>query len=93
MKSITLTQLSYITAVAQTQNFGLAAKACFISQPTLSMQIQKLEEELEVILFDRSKKPVEPTVMGRKIVEQAQIVRQCQRQKAPIGCPLLRRVR
>ena len=76
MKSITLTQLSYVVAVSQARNFGLAAKACFISQPTLSMQIQKLEEELEVTLFDRSKIPVEPTTIGRKIIEQAQIVLQ-----------------
>lgn len=76
MKSITLTQLSYIAAVSRTRNFGLAAKACFVSQPTLSMQIQKLEEDLGVILFDRSKKPVEPTVIGQKIVAQAQIVLQ-----------------
>jgi len=76
MKSITLTQLSYIAAVFQTRNFGSAAKACFISQPTLSMQIHKLEEDLGVILFDRSKKPVEPTAIGRKIVEQAQTVLQ-----------------
>jgi LysR family hydrogen peroxide-inducible transcriptional activator len=76
MKSITLTQLSYIAAVFQTRNFGSAAKACFISQPTLSMQIHKLEEDLGIILFDRSKKPVEPTAIGRKIVEQAQTVLQ-----------------
>jgi len=76
MKSITLTQLSYILAVFQTRNFGLAAKACFISQPTLSMQIQKLEDDLGVTLFDRSKKPVEPTAIGRKIIEQAQIALQ-----------------
>lgn len=76
MKSITLTQLSYIAAVSQTRNFGLAAKTCFISQPTLSMQIQKLEEDLGIILFDRSKQPVEPTVIGRTIIEQAQIVLQ-----------------
>jgi LysR family transcriptional regulator, hydrogen peroxide-inducible genes activator len=76
MKSITLTQLSYVTAVSQARNFGLAAKACFISQPTLSMQIQKLEDDLGVTLFDRSKKPVEPTAMGKKIIEQAQIVLQ-----------------
>lgn len=76
MKSITLTQLSYIIAVFQNRNFGLAAKACFISQPTLSMQIQKLEEDLGVILFDRSKKPVEPTAIGLKIIEQAQIALQ-----------------
>ncbi len=76
MKSITLTQLSYIAAVAQHRNFGKAAKSCFVSQPTLSMQIQKLEEELEVTLFDRSKKPVEPTAMGQKIIEQTQVVLQ-----------------
>jgi LysR family hydrogen peroxide-inducible transcriptional activator len=76
MKSITLTQLSYVAAVSQTRNFGLAAQACFVSQPTLSMQIQKLEEDLGVILFDRSKKPVEPTEIGRKIIEQTQIVLQ-----------------
>ena len=76
MKSITLTQLSYVIAVSQFRNFGLAAKACFISQPTLSMQIQKLEGDLGVTLFDRSKKPVEPTAMGKKIIEQAQIVLQ-----------------
>jgi LysR family transcriptional regulator, hydrogen peroxide-inducible genes activator len=76
MKSITLTQLSYVTAVAQTRNFGLAAKSCFISQPTLSMQIQKLEDDLGVTLFDRSKKPVEPTAIGQRIIEQAQVVLQ-----------------
>jgi LysR family hydrogen peroxide-inducible transcriptional activator len=76
MKSITLTQLSYVIAVSQIRNFGLAAKACFISQPTLSMQIQKLEGDLGVTLFDRSKKPVKPTAMGKKIIEQAQIVLQ-----------------
>ena len=76
MKSITLTQLTYIVAVAQTQNFVKAAKSCFISQPTLSMQIQKLENELEVILFDRSKKPVELTLIGEKVIEQAQRVLQ-----------------
>ena len=73
---MTLTQLSYVTAVAQTRNFGLAAKSCFISQPTLSMQIQKLEDDLGVTLFDRSKKPVEPTAIGLKIIEQAQVVLQ-----------------
>lgn len=76
MKSITLTQLSYIAAVAQCRNFGKAAKSCFVSQPTLSMQIQKLEDELGVILFDRSKKPVEPTAIGKKIIAQTQVVLQ-----------------
>ncbi len=74
MKSITLTQLSYVIAVSESRNFGLAAKACFISQPTLSMQIQKLEDELGITLYDRSKKPVQPTVIGEKIIKQAQIV-------------------
>ena len=76
MKSISLTQLTYIVAVAQTRNFVKAAKSCFISQPTLSMQIQKLEEELGVILFDRSRKPVEPTLIGKKVLEQSQRVLQ-----------------
>ncbi len=76
MKSITLTQLTYITAVFQTRNFGLAAKTCSISQPTLSMQIRKLEEGLGLTLFDRSKKPVEPTAIGRKVIEQAQVALQ-----------------
>lgn len=76
MKSITLTQLAYVVAVAQFRNFGVAAKSCFVSQPTLSMQIQKLEDDLGVTLFDRSKKPVEPTVIGQKIIEQAQVALQ-----------------
>lgn len=76
MKTITIIQLSYVAAVARTRNFGLAAKTCFVSQPTLSMQIQKLEEELGVILFDRSKRPVEPTAIGRGIVRQARVVLQ-----------------
>ena len=76
MKSITLTQLAYIVAVAQYQNFGKAAASCFVSQPTLSMQIQKLEEDLGVTLFDRTKKPVQPTAIGQKIVEQAQVALQ-----------------
>ncbi|MEK9627697.1 MAG: hydrogen peroxide-inducible genes activator [Nitrospinota bacterium] len=73
MKSISLIQLSYVCAVSQTRNFGKAARTCFVSQPTLSMQIQKLEEELGVILFDRSKKPVEPTSVGKMVIEQAQL--------------------
>jgi LysR family transcriptional regulator, hydrogen peroxide-inducible genes activator len=76
MNSITLTQLNYVVAVAQCRNFGKAAKSCFVSQPTLSMQIQKLEDDLGVTLFDRSKKPVEPTAIGQKLVEQAQVALQ-----------------
>jgi len=76
MKSITIIQLEYVAAVARTKNFVKAAKECFISQPTLSMQIRKLEDDLGAILFDRSKKPVEPTSIGRKIIDQAQLALQ-----------------
>src|SRR5690606_23072086 len=51
--------------------FTIAAEKCFVTQPTLSMQIQKLEEELEVKIFDRNKKPIQVTEVGKKIVEQA----------------------
>ena len=71
---MTLTQLSYVVAVADHRGFALAANACFITQPTLSMQIQKLEDELGVTLFDRSKQPVEPTAVGAIIISQARIV-------------------
>ncbi|MWR86688.1 LysR family transcriptional regulator, partial [Escherichia coli] len=54
---MTLTQLEYILAVADTGSFSHAARQCHVTQPTLSMQIQKLEEELGVILFDRTKQP------------------------------------
>jgi hypothetical protein len=55
---MTITQLQYVLAVAEYKNFTLAAEKSFVTQPTLSMQVQKLEEELSVILFDRSKKPL-----------------------------------
>lgn len=71
---ITLTQLEYIVAVDTYRHFGKAAEACFITQPTLSMQIKKLEEDLEVIIFDRSKQPLIPTDVGARIIEQARIV-------------------
>ena len=71
---ITLTQLEYIVAVDTHRHFGKAAEACFITQPTLSMQIKKLEEDLEVIIFDRSKQPLIPTDVGQQIIEQARIV-------------------
>lgn len=71
---MTLTQLTYILAVSQHRRFGAAAKSCFVTQPTLSMQIQKLEEELGAEIFDRSKQPVEPTSLGRLILEQASLV-------------------
>lgn len=68
---MTITQLEYVLAVAEHKNFTLASKKCFVTQPTLSMQIQKLEEELEVQIFDRSKKPIQLTETGEKIVLQA----------------------
>lgn len=68
---MTITQLQYVLAVAEYKNFTLAAQKCFVTQPTLSMQIQKVEEELNVKLFDRSKKPIKLTDIGLKIVNQA----------------------
>ena len=68
---MTITQLSYVLAVAEQQNFTKAAEKCFVTQPTLSMQIQKLEDQLDILIFDRSKKPIELTDVGRKIVKQA----------------------
>ncbi|QRM87750.1 LysR family transcriptional regulator [Lacinutrix sp. WUR7] len=68
---MTITQLYYVLAVAENQNFTKAAEKCFVTQPTLSMQIQKLESELDILIFDRSKKPIELTNVGRKIVNQA----------------------
>src|SRR5690606_42091371 len=68
---MTITQLNYVLAVAEFQNFTLAAEKCFVTQPTLSMQIQKIEEELDIKIFDRNKKPIQLTEVGKKIVEQA----------------------
>ncbi|MGQ8338054.1 LysR substrate-binding domain-containing protein [Sunxiuqinia sp. A32] len=71
---ITITQLEYIVAVDTFRHFGRAAEHCFITQPTLSMQIKKLEEDLEIIIFDRSKQPLIPTDVGKRIIEQARSV-------------------
>ena len=68
---MTITQLTYVLAVAEHQNFTKASQKCFVTQPTLSMQIQKLEDQLDVQIFDRSKKPIELTEIGKKIVSQA----------------------
>jgi len=70
MRNFSLTQLEYIMAVQKHGHFAKAAKACHVTQPTLSMQIQKLEEDIGVVIFDRSKKPIIPTVLGKKIIEQ-----------------------
>ncbi|HOD09647.1 MAG TPA: LysR substrate-binding domain-containing protein, partial [Flavobacterium sp.] len=68
---MTITQLQYVLAVAEHKNFTLAAEKCFVTQPTLSMQIQKIEEELSIQIFDRTKKPIQLTEIGQKIVNQA----------------------
>ncbi len=67
-------QLEYIIAVDTHRHFARAAEACNITQPTLSTMIQKMEDELGTVLFDRSKQPIIPTVMGKLIIEQAKSV-------------------
>ncbi|KAB2890688.1 MAG: LysR family transcriptional regulator [Burkholderiaceae bacterium] len=71
---MTLTELKYIVAVAREKHFGRAADACYVSQPTLSVAIKKLEDELEVKLFERSAGEVSVTPLGEEIVRQAQSV-------------------
>ena len=71
---ITLTQLEYVVAVDEFRHFATAADKCFVTQPTLSMQIKKLEDDLGVIIFDRSRQPVVPTDIGYKLIEQARTV-------------------
>lgn len=71
---MTLVQLEYVLAVAEHQNFTLAAEKSFVTQPTLSMQIQKLEKELGIEIFDRSAHPIKLTKIGRKVVDQARII-------------------
>lgn len=68
---MTIQQLEYIIAVDNYRHFAKAAEACFVTQPTLSMMIQKLEEELDVKIFDRSAHPVKPTEIGKSIIGQA----------------------
>jgi LysR family hydrogen peroxide-inducible transcriptional activator len=68
---MTITQLKYVIAVAEHRNFTKAAEKTFVTQPTLSMQIQKLEEELDILIFDRTKKPISLTEVGVEIVGQA----------------------
>ena len=71
---MTLVQYEYIVAVDDYRHFASAAEKCFVTQPTLSMQIQKLEDQLGVLIFDRSKHPVVPTEAGEKVIAQARIV-------------------
>ncbi len=69
--NISITQLQYIIAIEKYGNFSKAAENSYVTQPTLSMQVQKLEEELGIVLFDRSKKPVKPTNAGKAVLMQA----------------------
>ncbi|UXR63114.1 LysR substrate-binding domain-containing protein [Bdellovibrio bacteriovorus] len=72
--NFSLTQLEYVMAVHKHGHFAKAAQACFVTQPTLSMQIQKLEDDLGIVIFDRSKKPILLTQMGKKLISQMQTV-------------------
>jgi LysR family transcriptional regulator, hydrogen peroxide-inducible genes activator len=93
---MTLTELRYIVAVARERHFGRAAEACFVSQPTLSVSIKKLEEELDVRIFERGSSEVSVTPLGQEIVRQAQAVLEqasqvkeiAKRGKDPIAGPL-----
>ena len=72
--AMTLTELRYIVTLAQERHFGRAAERCHVSQPTLSVAVKKLEDELDIPLFERSKSTVQVTPLGEKIVAQAQRV-------------------
>lgn len=93
---MTLTELKYIVAVAREKHFGRAAEACFVSQPTLSVAVKKIEEELDVKLFERSANEVTVTPLGEDIVRQAQSVLEqaaaikeiAKRGKDPLSGPL-----
>jgi LysR family hydrogen peroxide-inducible transcriptional activator len=68
---MTITQLEYIIAVDTHRHFARAADSCFVTQPTLSMQIQKLEDELNLIIFNRKIKPIGPTKEGLHVINAA----------------------
>lgn len=69
-----LQQLQYIIAVDNYRNFAKAAEKCFVTQPTLSMMIKKLESERDIIIFDRTRQPVIPTEIGKQIIQQARVI-------------------
>ncbi len=71
---MTLQQLKYIVAIDDHRHFGRAAEACGLTQSTLSLLVRKLEEELDVRIFDRDAHPVAPTSIGRKVIDQARVV-------------------
>ena len=93
---MTLTELKYIVAVAREKHFGRAAEACFVTQPTLSVAVKKLEEELDVKLFERSASEISLTPLGEDVVRQAQVVLEhanqirdiAKRGKDPLSGPL-----
>ncbi len=70
---MTLIQLRYVVAVDTYRHFASAAETCFVTQPTLSMQISKLEKELDILIFDRTKHPIEPTEIGKELIKQARV--------------------
>lgn len=94
--TMTLTELRYVVAVARERHFGRAAEACFVSQPTLSVAVKKLEDELDVKLFERGSAEVTVTPLGEEIVRQAQAVLEqaqaikeiAKRGKDPLAGPL-----
>lgn len=71
---MTIVQLEYIIAVDTHRHFVSAADECNVTQPTLSMQIKKLEEELDIVIFDRNKQPIEPTPIGKRVIDQARSI-------------------
>ena len=71
---MTLNELKFVVAVAQERSFRRAAEKCFVTQPALSLGIKKLEQELDVIIFERSRSEVTPTEIGSQLIEQANIV-------------------
>jgi LysR family transcriptional regulator, hydrogen peroxide-inducible genes activator len=71
---VNLQQLEYIVAVDKWRHFARAAEACHVTQPTLSMMIRRLEEELDTLIFDRSRQPVVPTTLGEAIIHQARVM-------------------
>ena len=73
---ITLIQLEYLTVLDTYRHFATAAEKCFVTQPTLSIQIKKLEDDLGLIIFDRTRQPLVPTEHGKQIIDQARFVLQ-----------------
>ena len=71
---MTLNELKFVVAVAQERNFRRAAEKCFVTQPALSLGIKKLEQELEVVIFERSRSEVTPTEIGEQLIQQANII-------------------